>query len=372
LDALEESLAGRFVLGYDTRLLRRVWIHKLLVGTPPISAERRNMGRVGRLRWINGRRDAKQAWDVYEALSGKPLLRLLDSPQPWSIVRYWLLDLAEELRVASKDGTLPNELGLDRVWITGEGRAKLLDFPAPGTSRETAKGEAPTNHAVLEAAKFLPHVACAALKGNAQVESVTGPPAVPLPFEARELLTQLPTADDLGAICERLKSAVRKTPEVTRKRRLAMLCATAGFPLFIAIFSMVGAYLTGQTGRISPVVMALIQFVFIWLMFVAIPGLVAAILFGRGMIMTLFGVRCVTRTGERASRLRMLWRTIVFHAPIVLATVAAALVNPLVQQWAPGVFAMVGVVLLALVVWSLVLPTRGIADRLAGTFPVPS
>ncbi len=138
LDTLETDEAGQFLLGYDLRLLRRVWIHKLPTGTPAIPVEQRNMGRVGRLRWINGRRDGDESWDVYEALSGQPLLNLIAQPQPWSVVRYWLLDLAQELDAATKDGTLPPALSQDRVWITAAGCVKLLDFPAPGTSATRA------------------------------------------------------------------------------------------------------------------------------------------------------------------------------------------------------------------------------------------
>ena len=52
-------------------------------------------------------------------------------------MRFWLCDLAEELNAGLNDGTLPKQLALDRVWITAEGRAKLLDFPAPGADRES-------------------------------------------------------------------------------------------------------------------------------------------------------------------------------------------------------------------------------------------
>jgi hypothetical protein len=106
-------------------------------------------------------------------------------------------------------------------------------------------------------------------------------------------------------------------------------------------------------------------------MFVALPGLVAAIIFGRGLIMIIFGVRCVTRTGQPASRLRMFWRTIVLHCPILMGPIVLALILPLVQRPVLPLIATVGVVLV-LVVWSVLLPTRGLADRLAGTFPVPS
>ena len=59
-------------------------------------------------------------------------------------MRYWLHDLATEISAAEKDGTLP-ELALDRVWITGEGRAKLLDFPAPGLAAQINPIRSPFN-----------------------------------------------------------------------------------------------------------------------------------------------------------------------------------------------------------------------------------
>jgi eukaryotic-like serine/threonine-protein kinase len=167
LGELDTNEAGQFLLGYDLRLLRRVWIHQLPAGSPAISVERRNMGRVGRLRWIDGRRDGAHCWDVYEALSGQPLLKLIEQPQSWKVVRYWLLDLAQELDAATKDGTLPS-LRLDRVWINAAGRVKLLDFPAPGTqpASETAERTAPDQPTSVAAA-YLLQVAKAALHYDA-------------------------------------------------------------------------------------------------------------------------------------------------------------------------------------------------------------
>jgi len=57
---------------------------------------------------------------------------LLNAAQPWRQVRCWLRDLSEEANAGLRDGTLPPVVGLDRVWITADGRAVLLEFPAPG------------------------------------------------------------------------------------------------------------------------------------------------------------------------------------------------------------------------------------------------
>ena len=132
LQPLAKSGDEEWLLGYDARLLRRVWIHKLPPGSPAVEASRRNLGRIGRLRWLTGRRSQTENWDAYEAATGEALIALMGSRHPWSEVRFWLLDLTEELAAAAIEGNTPTRLALDRVWITAEGRAKLLDSPAPG------------------------------------------------------------------------------------------------------------------------------------------------------------------------------------------------------------------------------------------------
>ena len=97
---------------------------------------------------LGDRRTSTESWDAYEALDGRSLVTLLDRPQPWRVVRAWLADLAQEIDGALKDESLGRlslgrlslgRLSLDRVWITREGRAKLLDFRAPGALDISAK-----------------------------------------------------------------------------------------------------------------------------------------------------------------------------------------------------------------------------------------
>src|ERR1039458_5368783 len=98
-------------------------------------------------------------------------------------VRYWLHDLAVEISAAEKDGTLP-ELALDRIWITGEGRAKLLDFPARGLT--------PSNQITLQpCSSFLSAVAAMALTGSAGA-SAKAPAKVWIQRDARGVLKSLP------------------------------------------------------------------------------------------------------------------------------------------------------------------------------------
>ncbi len=104
------------------------------------------------------------------------------------------------------------------------------------------------------------------------------------------------------------------------------------------------------------------------LVYVGLPALIAALVFRGGGVLLIAGVTYVRRDGARASRLRLLWRSLVAWAPVlpVFMVTMAALVKHLV--WEPWLaVALLG--LLAAV--SVGLRERGIQDRLAGTWPVP-
>ena len=104
IEVMGESDRGRWVLAYDTKLLRRVWLHVVSPSTPPVTRIQRELNRPGRLRWITGRRSGEENWDAFEAPAGKPLLALLDEGTPWSTVRFWLLDLANEFAASQRRG----------------------------------------------------------------------------------------------------------------------------------------------------------------------------------------------------------------------------------------------------------------------------
>jgi hypothetical protein len=250
LESMGKTDGRELLLGYDTRLLRKVWIRTVPDDEPAIATQLRGLGRPGRLRWLAGRRAAGECWDAYEAPSGSPLVHLLKEPQPWAQVRYWLVDLAEELAVGAKEQSLPDVLALDRVWITAEGRAKLLDFSAPSakedgpwTQLSPLVGDAPAR-----ARPFLNQVAVAALEGRAvePEEACDRAVAVPLPLHAKSVLDELPRIEGSEHFARRLKPLLGRTASVSRTRRLGLLATCfAPMVLFAGVFAL-GLFMTRQ------------------------------------------------------------------------------------------------------------------------------
>lgn len=487
---LSESGGQVLLLGYDTRLLRQVWLRQTPAGSPPVSQALRNIARPGRLRWLQGERSESESWDAYEAASGSSLAQLISAePQPWRLVRHWLQDLAAELDAATHTATLPGTLTLDRIWITAEGRAKLLDFPAPGSTATAADaGGCDTAQA------FLHQVAIAALEGRmiSSHEAARRSIAGPLPLPARQTLLSLGHAD-LRTAAAQLQSLTQQPAEVSRWRRFALLfgtllpslfltaCVVLGLwyyqswsvknPAFSAIRSCVRSYesmlkgvkqpglqnipppeasaameiyIAGTYGPIvrdpkqwdSPIGRSLLipplrasiekmvhdhpqpapeevakskallqplldahvaeraqelgftgsrskedfiaaSVLCVYLLVTAVLSLFCAVVFRGGMMMRVLGIAVVTNAGAEASRFRMLLRSLISWAPILLTPVFITYLSPLIQRAGDddmmqsiGVSTLL-ILFLALCVAALATRGRGLHDRLARTWLVP-
>jgi hypothetical protein len=196
----------------------------------------RGLGRIGRLRWLTGRRSPEGNWDAYEAVPGQPLVSLLGQRRPWREVRFWLLDLAEELTLAAREGNSPSRLALDQVWITADGRAKLLDFPAPGVEPATdaAGQQAPAGAEPAQVREFLHEIAHSALEGKSlpAAAAQSAAPAVPLPLRARRFFESLPALPSAEAIVQPLRELAGSPAEATRGRRLTLILAL-GLPSLV-------------------------------------------------------------------------------------------------------------------------------------------
>jgi hypothetical protein len=171
-----------------------------------------------------------------------------------------MLDLAEELAAGLKDGSIPAVLGLDRVWITADGRAKLLDFTAPGAGGAPAVPQTPAAAPDFEGARaFLNQVALAALEGRiVDVDAARGKaPAAPVPLHARKFLTDLATFEGVGPLLGGLRPLMQKVASVTPRRRFGLVAVCAVFPIFMAGAALLGAWMMQRWMESQPDIMPL-------------------------------------------------------------------------------------------------------------------
>jgi len=321
--------------GYDCRLFRRVWIHKVPVGSPPVYPAQRNLSRPGRLRWITGKRSADENWDAYEALSGSPLVKLLNQTQPWKTVRFWLLDVATELQEAQKDGTLPKAPGMDRVWITADGRAKILDFPAPGAAGITTEGK---NLLAEIAARFLDNQ--------------------PLPVPVREFLN---TAANSSDPVSELQALMHVPVAVSLANRLGIIAVSASGPALLGLALL----LFKQT----PLWVALMVTGAGLILLVALPAILAAAITKEGLLLRTWGVAIVGKDGKPATGTQTTRRSLFSWLPCLLSPAFTALLAVCMDIDAACLI--IFGLMAGFAVLSAIIPDRGLPDRLAGTWLVP-
>ncbi len=229
-------------LAYDPKLRRDVWIRRCPAGSDGVPDQRREVARAGRLRWLNGRRrDEAENWDAYGAVDGKPLCESVGVPSDWEVVRYWILDLAVEARAASRDGTIPESIGIDNVWLGSDGRARLLDFRlgTGGPAKTGIDRVNPSDFAALQ--RFLHRIAVGALRGELPLApSETNVPGIPLPLGAFRMLESLqsgayPNSDEMVSD---LSSLVDSSAVLSRGKRLAHVVTGASIPLLTTLIAL--------------------------------------------------------------------------------------------------------------------------------------
>ena len=236
LEVVEELGDSRWLIGYDGRLLRKVWLRVVSSGADPVSQELGQLSRVGRLRWIAGRREGKENWDAYEYPGGESFLALTERQgASWESARYWLLDLAREIASAEAEDRVP-VLSLSRIWITEKGRAKLLDFPVPGHSREEetiCESSGELLRAVLEKAER------------------------PLPLYAGALEGVFSEPGPASRYAEAVLSVLNRFTRVSRARRAAMLAGCMAIPLLATVMLMFGVKMMVDFQENQPELMSL-------------------------------------------------------------------------------------------------------------------
>jgi hypothetical protein len=158
--------------------------------------------------------------------------------QNWATVRFWLHDLASEIKTGSENDSLPPALELDRVWITADNRAVCLDFPCPGLGNANVPLTSgnPSGNGVQDFAigqKFLWAVAESGLAKTPQTKTRL------VPLYAGPFLQSLAEGrfESPEFLVGNLQSLLGKMPEVSRRRRLAVMGVALGQALALALIA---------------------------------------------------------------------------------------------------------------------------------------
>ena len=244
---LVQQLVPGWMTAFDSALHRPVWLLRrerdrdadqlspsrpLTRPTSPAThgkmmITRRNVARPGRARWLQSITTSDANWDVFEALPGMSLARLLDqeSRPHWAAVRHWLYELTIEIAQASEDMTLPTELSLDHVWITHTGRAMILDERWPVESHLIREGEIEQDHVAIGSDPINVEDIAGKQRFLDSIAKCTDPTTIPI--HAQSVLQNLAAGsfDKLSFLAGCLRSFLNKPARLDRTIRTASLFA---------------------------------------------------------------------------------------------------------------------------------------------------
>src|SRR5205814_3983089 len=101
----------------------QVWLWLRPAGAP-LTPARRAVARGTRPRWLAGGLHDGREWDAFVASPGCLLADLVSGGRRllWADARRLLEALTDELTQARADGTLPDRLSAQRVWVQPSGR----------------------------------------------------------------------------------------------------------------------------------------------------------------------------------------------------------------------------------------------------------
>jgi hypothetical protein len=360
----------RVLLGEDSTLGRPIWIDVRSRSNTPPPEVRRELTRATRPRWISGGEHGEGRWDAYVAPSGCSLADLAGPHGlPWGDLRPILEDLAEELVAACQDGTLPERLSVEQVWVQPGGGALLVDALAPGVAG--ANGDGPSVDADQRALALLREAAVLGLEGGRRARK-------PDPLAVRAAVPQHVSAI-LGRLLGRerpygsprefladLRAERDRPTEVGTGRRLAHLGVQSllHLPGLLMMFGFsFYAIATADRGWGSYSWVPVVIWPALWILWSALTR--------GGMSLWLMEMTLARLDGRLAGRWQCAWRSLLIWAPptALLLLALGARTSPsrdaLVYWW------MALAMLPLSVAVALGFPDRGPQDRLSGTYVVP-
>lgn len=248
------------LLADDPALNRRVWITMSRKLPSEVRRRSRDLSRISRLRWVCAGSDDGWHWDAWLAPAGCPITELAPNGRlSWHEAAPLVDQLTHELTVAIEEGSLPQQLSVDQIWVSDEGRVQLIHFPWRQTpvpdSRDDFANHPTAVSCEMRAVELLRQMAQCLLEG--QVRS-SGPARVlaPLPKRIAEALNRLFPGPRQWPGPKLLRDELRRLAvlpdEVTRRFRVIQILALAAplFPISILLFTL-NVYLNAiaDTGR---------------------------------------------------------------------------------------------------------------------------
>jgi hypothetical protein len=232
--------------GVDPMLDRRVWIWLRPVKTAPLPAERTELARPARLRWLCSGLHGEWRWEAFVAPCGAPLAAWVASrgPLDWPRARALLEQLSEELRLARADGTDAVPLRPELVWFQPPDRALLIDLPIlPGLAGQASSPGEKGPHDDQKALGLLDEVATLALEGaGAQGQPRKGALRAIVPLHACRMVDRLRGGAGgyrrLDELANDLAATRRRPDEVTvglRAFHLAVTFCSVGLALLCMV-----------------------------------------------------------------------------------------------------------------------------------------
>ncbi|WP_337174187.1 protein kinase [Paludisphaera sp.] len=356
----------RVFAGHDGALGRRAWLVLRDSGSTPPDPRRCALDRLTRPRWIGGGDLPDSRWDAFTAPAGRPFRDLAGhGGLAWRDLLPILLQLAEELEAARGDGTFPDSLSLDDVWVQEDGRVQLVDpldwgRPAPGDAPAAADGEEPRALALLA---DVARAGLGAARPGGRIRRA-------VPRHAREMLDRLlgdrPAYARLAHLRADLIAAASRPTEVGVARRGLQLAIQAVL-MTPTLLLLVGFSCPELDPDLMPWDMEIMAAIpVIWLAW--------SFLARGGISYRLAGLCLVGPDGRVAGRFVCAFRALLaWSIPVGLLLASESIQDHAPEAiasawslWLAGVFA-----LLAALAVALIFPGRGPHDAIAGTAVVP-
>jgi uncharacterized RDD family membrane protein YckC len=189
---LVATRSGAVLIGRERGLGREVVLWCRSAEAAALSPGRHQIQRATRLRWLAGGRDGDSQWDAFLAPVGLPLADFVQANVrlTWTDTRPILEQLADEQIAGIDDGSLPDCLCVEQVWIRPDGTVQLLDTALTlVTTRERPDESQPDPPAQRRSLGLLRQVAVLALEGGPLQEKA--PPRAPVPIHAARMLQRL-------------------------------------------------------------------------------------------------------------------------------------------------------------------------------------